>query len=82
MAIETNAGGTLITGEHIDVYRTLMIRRGLKLEIETGMKLSRGANMMRAANDLMGTNHRTKRKAFEDLNARMVAAGMESVSLR
>ena len=82
MAIETTDAGTTITGDDILNFRVLAIRRGLRLEIETGMTMSRGANMLRAANGLMDTNHRTKRKAYEDLNARMVALGCEDLPLR
>jgi len=40
MAIEINEGGSItITGEHIDVYRLLTIRAGLKAEA-VGMRLT------------------------------------------
>lgn len=35
-------GGITIDGEHIEVYRMLTLRRGLMLEVQTGMKLSHG----------------------------------------
>lgn len=80
MAIEITASGTTITGDDVDLYRIMTIRRGLKFEIKTGMKMTR-FSMLAAANDIMGTSHRTKRKAFEDLNARMVALGLDNVDL-
>lgn len=40
MAIEINEGGSItITGEHIDIYRLLTIRQGLKAEA-MGMRLT------------------------------------------
>jgi len=41
MTIETHAGGTMITGEDIPLFRLLVMRSGLQLEIK-GMRLSRG----------------------------------------
>jgi hypothetical protein len=37
MAIETTEGGTIITGEHIPLYRLLVMKQALKLET-LGMK--------------------------------------------
>lgn len=42
MAIEIKDGTTSITGEHINVYRLMVIRQGLKAEA-LGMRLSRRA---------------------------------------
>jgi len=82
MAVEITESGMLITGEHIEVYRWLAIRRMLKLEIETGMVMSRGRSPLAAVKAAGITTARTKRKAYADLDAAMVAAGAESVPLR
>ena len=37
MAIEVSAAGTVITGEHIELYRLLALKAALKLEMK-GMK--------------------------------------------
>ena len=39
--IEADAGGFMITGEHIPFYRLLVMRQGLQLEIK-GIRRSRG----------------------------------------
>lgn len=82
MAVETSAAGTMITGPDIEVFRWLTIRRGLKLEIETGMKLTRGRSPLAIIQAAGITTKRTKRGAYADLDAAIVAAGGESVPLR
>lgn len=82
MAVETFAGGTMITGEDIQTFRWLAIRRMLKLEIETGMIMSRGGSPLRAVQQAGITAKRTRRGAYADLDAAIVAAGGESVPLR
>jgi hypothetical protein len=37
LAIETGVGGTVITGEHIELYRLLALKGALKLEMK-GLK--------------------------------------------
>jgi hypothetical protein len=37
MAIEVTAGGTIVTGEHVELYRLLALKSALKLEMK-GMK--------------------------------------------
>jgi len=37
MAIEVTAGGTVVTGEHVELYRLLALKAALKLEMK-GMK--------------------------------------------
>lgn len=42
MAIESDNSGTILTGEHINIFRLLTIRQGLKAEAR-GMRLTRNA---------------------------------------
>lgn len=42
MAIETTStGATVITGEHIGLYRLLMLKQAMQFEVKHGMKMSR-----------------------------------------
>lgn len=42
MAIEAWDGGVTVTGDDIGLVRLMTLRRGLALEIKTGLTLSRG----------------------------------------
>jgi len=82
MAIEVSDAGTMVTGPDIERFRWMTVRRGLKLEIETGMKLSRNANVLRVVQQAGITTKRTKRGAYADLDAWMVEQGFDSVPLK
>jgi hypothetical protein len=82
MAIEITETGTTVTGPDILSLRWMTIRRGLKLEIETGMKMTRGRNMLAIVQGAGITTKRTKRGAYEDLDRWMVAQGFDSVPLK
>lgn len=65
MAIEvTESGSMMITGEHVEVYRLLAIQSMLALEINTGMKMSRGGSPMAVANSITGSTKRNKKAAL------------------
>lgn len=68
MAIENTKGGTVITGEHIQLFALMSIASRLGLEITTGMKFG-GSSSMLAANAYTGGTKRTKRGALRDLVA-------------
>ena len=62
--IETNEGGTVVTGAHIGLYAMLALKQRLKLE-GFGMK-SRGPSALKMARDAYGlTGNRAK--VLEDL---------------
>lgn len=64
--------------QQVEAARLIVVRSALRLEIKTGMKRSnRGRSTLAIANEAMGTNHRTKEKAYAALNALMVEAGFE-----
>jgi hypothetical protein len=72
-----------ITGEaNIAAFQLLRVRRGLKLEIETTMKLSRAGSIMQLAAHYCGSTKRTKRGVYADYDAWMVSMGFDSVPLR
>jgi hypothetical protein len=77
MAVENMpGGGTMVTGaEDIAMVRLLAIRSGLGLEIRTGMKMSRGYSPLAILQREGITTARSKRKAWADLDAYIVAHG-------
>ena len=56
MAIKTNTGGTLITGDDIPRFRLVTILSGLKIETRTGMKVSRGRSCSLLAKETLRAN--------------------------
>lgn len=66
---ETSESGTFVASgkDAVNLYRLLMIRKGLEFEIKTGMKMTRGS-MLAAANAALGTNYRRKQQALDHLN--------------
>lgn len=73
----------VLTGpEQTAAFQLLRVRRGLKLEIETGMKLSSGGSVMKLAKQYCGSIRQTKRNVYADYDAWMVAQGFDSVPLK
>lgn len=65
---------TVITGEeNTRNYRLLVIRRGLKLKIQTGLNPTRGVSMLTLANSVTKKNDRTLRAAYASLDAHITA---------
>ena len=69
------------TPEGIAMFQLLQLRSALKLEIRTGMKLSNRGSVLATAQRRGLTTKRTKRGAYADIDAAVVAAGGESVPL-
>jgi hypothetical protein len=79
---DTTTGFTL-TGAQIPAYRLLMLRRALKLEIETGMKMWRSVSIVKVLQADGITAARSKRAAFADLDALVVSLGIgDAVALK
>jgi hypothetical protein len=67
MAIErTEYGATVLTGEHINLFRLRMVYQGLKLQAETGMKLSGKFSTTKVARS-MGFKGRTAKALLADM---------------
>jgi len=81
--IEVSENGTVAatTRQGVDTYRWLSIRRAFKLEIEANIKMMRGS-VLAYLREQGITTARTKREAYNDLNAAMVEAGFDSVPLK
>lgn len=66
--IMATPGGFFMVEEGVDLYRLIVIRRALKFEIETGMKMTR-PSALKAANQALGTNYRHKQQALDHLDS-------------
>ena len=63
----------------VDLFRLIVIENALKFEVEhPGMRMSR-VPVLRAANEVLGTSYRSKKKALEHLQSVMAAARGETV---
>lgn len=83
MAIRVSEPGTeyVITGpDDTRIYQLLVTRRALKLEIETGMVLSRGS-LVKLLQTRGITKARTRRAAYADLDSFIVSLGGISAPL-
>lgn len=67
----SGAGGE----KSIDLLRLHYLRSSIKLELKTGMKISRGVNTLKVANQMLGTNYKRKTQALEHLESIMELAG-------
>lgn len=55
MAVESNAGGIMITGEHVHMHQHVVTAHALALELNTTMRASRRGSVMLAANRITST---------------------------
>lgn len=67
----TGCGGE----KSIDLLRLHTLYSSMSLELKTGMKISRGINTLKIANELLGTNWKRKAQAFAHLESILTLAG-------
>lgn len=67
----SGAGGE----KSIDLLRLHYLYSSMKLELKTGMKISRNVNTLKMANQMLGTNYKRKAQAFAHLESIMKLAG-------
>lgn len=74
-----NDNGTIIldTPEQILMARFLSVRAALRLQVRTGMRLSRGRSAIQIAQQAGWTTKRTAKGALNDLNDLAEQMGME-----
>ena len=70
MAISGDAGGTSITGPHIEIYRLLSLKGALKLESH-GIKMRRGVSIRKHIAELLNMKPRA---SYDDLDLGVAAA--------
>ena len=67
----TGAGGE----KSIDLLRLHYLYSSMKLELKTGMKISRNVNTLKVANQMLGTDYKRKEKALAHLESLMKLVG-------
>lgn len=67
----TGAGGE----KSIDLLRLHYLYSSMKLELKTGMKISRNVNTLKVANQMLGTNYKRKTEALAHLESLMKLMG-------
>lgn len=72
----------LDTPEQINMYRWHMIRRGLKLKLDTGMELTGSITTLQAAKQHGFTDKRTAAAAFKQMNDMGEANGIPRLYLK
>ncbi len=77
MAIESNAGGTMITGDDVLAYRLLTMQKALKMEIRfPGMRMTRGRAVSVIIREATGLKSRKKTKLLSEFTAWLNARGV------
>ena len=76
--VTVTENGTIIMegAEAVNLFHMLRVRRGLMLEIKTGMKVSNRGSMVQVANSITGGKGRTKVKALADLDKYLMDLGL------
>ncbi len=76
MAITSDgAGNIVIDGEHILIFQLLALQGALSIEINTGLRHSRGSTMLEAAH-MCGSSKRTKAGVWIDYVAWLASYGI------
>lgn len=73
-----NENGDFTGADGVDAMNLLKLHHlwaGLKLEIQTSMKMSSKVNTLKVANQMLGTKYRRKQQAFDHLEAVLTMAG-------
>jgi hypothetical protein len=55
------------SGSGVDLYILLSLVSWIKLELKTGMKMTRNGSTLKKANEMLGTNYRRKEQALAHL---------------
>jgi hypothetical protein len=66
----------LDTPEKIEAYRCLALYSALKLEVRTGMKMSRGISTLKILREQYGITARTKQDALDVWRETLIDAGI------
>ena len=77
MAIETTStGATMITGEHVSVYRLLVLKQAMEINIKTGMILTRIKPFPIVRREF-GITSRSKKDVYAEFCAILTANGVQ-----
>jgi hypothetical protein len=60
---------TSASGSGVDLYVLVSLVSWIKLELKTGMKMTRNGSTLKKANEMLGTNYRRKEQALAHLES-------------
>jgi hypothetical protein len=60
---------TSASGSGVDLYILVSLISWIKLELKTGMKMTRHGSTLRKANEMLGTNYKRKQQALDHLES-------------
>jgi hypothetical protein len=69
MSFNENGEMTSASGSGVDLYVLLSLVSWIKLELKTGMKMTRHGSTLKKANEMLGTNYKRKQQALDHLEA-------------
>lgn len=69
MSFNENGDMTSAHGSGVDLYVLVALVSWIKLELKTGMKMTRHGSTLKKANQMLGTNYRRKQQALEHLES-------------
>jgi hypothetical protein len=67
MTFNENGEMTSASGSGVDLYVLVSLVSWIKLELKTGMKMTRNGSTLKKANEMLGTNYRRKEQALAHL---------------
>ena len=69
MDFNENGEMTSAGGVGVDLYVLICLVSWIKLELKTGMKMTRNGSTLKKANQMLGTNYKRKQQALDHLEA-------------
>lgn len=75
MAVQVTSSATVITGDHIQLFRLLSLKQAMAFEVKTGMKMCR-INPFNIAREEFGIKARKKVDVLEQFTALLASHGI------
>jgi hypothetical protein len=69
MSFNENGELTSASGSGVDLYVLISLVSWIKLELKTGMKMTRNGSTLKKANEMLGTNYKRKQQALDHLES-------------
>jgi hypothetical protein len=80
MEFNENGDMTSANGSGVDLYVLVSLVSWIKLELKTGMKMTRHGSTLKKANEMLGTNYKRKQQALDHLESLLLLLKTEDAS--
>jgi hypothetical protein len=80
MDFNENGEMTSAYGSGVDLYVLISLVSWIKLELKTGMKMTRHGSTLKKANQVLGTKYKRKQQALDHLEALLLVLKTEEQS--